>query len=502
MQRSLRVARVDVSGFRLLTDDFAGLDELHRELQQVIRRHLPGVTASVLALPVPGADGKTVDWYSDLAGQPAPLTSLPPERRAAAKAKLEDRLASMRRLADELPRLSRGSEPVARTLRAATHYPDDTHVYVIGDEPVLTLWGFVLVKRGLRGRPIGSVSDASAAGARRRAAWIWGSALGLVLALAGGGWLWLDHQQSRSLEQELGGAIAGDCAGPDRLEALRARLDRLDPARDRYAEIRRRLDAELVYCADTGALAAEVAGAGWDCSRLSAVRQGMEGTDLTRQPAAGIAVRLEERIAACETAASYSARLDGQLGDCALVADLDGALGTPPTDAEPMVRARERLDRELALCRAADELGAALTGSTGDCDAMQRLDLQLGAQDVSRPPLTALRGQLDAELALCAKAATYRQALVDAQMNCAGLRELDQGMAGEDASREPLLSIRRQLDEALEKCRTLEKLDQSLRDIGLEGDTPPAFAGRARGLGHAIPAIGPERLTGAGAAPT
>jgi len=70
VQPSLRIVRVDVSGYRLLTSDFAGLDGLHRELQATIRRHLPGVTASVLALPVPSADGQTVDWYSDFSASP------------------------------------------------------------------------------------------------------------------------------------------------------------------------------------------------------------------------------------------------------------------------------------------------------------------------------------------------------------------------------------------------------------------------------------------------
>jgi hypothetical protein len=167
-----------------------------------------------------------------------------------------------------------------------------------------------------------------------------------------------------------------------------------------------------------------------------------------------------------------------------------------------MIQARDRLNRELELCRIADELGVALSGASGDCEAMRSLDLKLGAHDVSRPPLATLRAQLDAELTLCAKAATYRQALVDAQMDCAGLRALDQGMAEEDASREPLLSIRRQLDEALEKCRTLEKLEQSLRDIGLEGATKPAFAGGTPGLDSRMLAIRSARSPGPGTSST
>ena len=185
MQPSVRIARVDVGRYRLLTSDFAGLQALHRELTATIRRHLPGVTASLLALPIPADDGVTVDWYSDLGGQPRPLAALPPEQRALVREKLKDRLDSLRRLADDLPRRVRGSEPLAEGLRAATHYPGDEHVFAVGDEPVLTLWGFV--RSSGRGR-LATPAQAGIAGSRRR--WLLGlglTALSMV-ALAGAGW--------------------------------------------------------------------------------------------------------------------------------------------------------------------------------------------------------------------------------------------------------------------------------------------------------------------------
>ena len=455
MQSSLRIARVDVSGYRLLSDDFAGLEALHRELQAVIRRYLPGVTASVLALPVPGADGKTVDWYSDLAGQPVALSALPAARRTAVKTRLEDRLVSLRRLADELPVRVRGSESLAQALRSATLFPDDSHVYVIEDEPVLTLWGFVLVKDRRRSGAL--VATAKAGTDHRRPVWPWGLAAILALALGGGGWYWSDRQQEASLESELGQALAAECAEPDRLTALQARLNRLDPGYSRYAELRRRIAGEQGRCAVAAALAREVSGAGWDCARLAAMRQGMSGQDLRRPPLAGISARLDERIGLCTRAAEASARLKQRLGDCAALAELGRGLGTLPADAEPLTQVRAPLDRELALCRAADELGAGITANPGNCEALYKLDRQLGAFDSSRPPLAPLRVRLNAELAHCAKAATLRQAMVDAQMDCVKLRALDRQMAGEDASREPLQSIRRGFDEVLGKCQAVEK---------------------------------------------
>jgi hypothetical protein len=379
VEPSLRVARVDVSGYRLPTTELEGLDLLHRELQAVIRRHLPGVTASVFALPVPCSDGKTVDWYSDLPGQPTRLTALPSARRAAMKAKLEDRLDSLRRLADALPKRVKGSEPIAAALRVATHYPDDSHVYVIGDEPVLTLWGFVLISQARRGPALGAATVDRRAG-RGRPVWMWAAAVAVMLGLglAGGLWFWLDQREADSLAVELQAAIDANCEGPDRLGAFGVRLDRLDPAREGYSALREPLAAEQGRCAVAAAFARDVTAAGWDCSRLEVLRQDMAalGTgepsaalktaaleavglqkvpiDPGREPFAGIAARLDGRIGVCTKASETLAELDRRLGDCEGVAELDRAFGLPAPEDEPLRPVRDRLDRELALCAAAD----------------------------------------------------------------------------------------------------------------------------------------------------
>lgn len=456
MQFHLRVARIDVSGYRLLMADFSGLAALHGELQAVIRRHLPATTASLLALPAPGDDGKTVDWYTDLTGQPAQLTRLPGPARTAAKAKLEQRLATLRRLADELPGRVRGSASIADALRAACQYPDDSHVYVVGDEPVLTLWGFVLVDPR-RGGALGTRDQAARRRARRR--WTWGltAALVLVLTSAAGVWFWLDHLQSESLRTELGRTLASACAEPDLAIALDSRLERLDPEHRRYSEIRQRLEAERTRCDFAARLAGEVAAAAWDCERLAALREGLSGQDLGRPPLGDIAEGLEARIKVCGKAEIARSRLEQGLGDCPALTDLDHQLGEPALDSAPLVQVRERLDEGLDRCRTAEKLEQDLAAANGDCEALTRLDRELAAEDTSGPPLQAPRQTLDAGLALCAKADEYRKALVDAQMDCIPLRALAERMSAEDTSREPLASPRKQLDERLAHCQELEK---------------------------------------------
>ncbi|RKT46437.1 hypothetical protein [Thiocapsa rosea] len=488
MAPSLRVARVDIGGYRLPTEELVGLDDLHRELQTLIRRHLPGVVASVFALPVPCADGKTVDWYSDLPGQPTRLTALPAARRAAMKAKLEERLDALRRLADALPTRVKGSESIAAILRAATRYPDDSHAYVIGDEPVLTLWGFVLVEEPGRGRSNGPVLASASAPeppVRRRFRWGWAVTVALILGagLAGGGWLWLDRREADSLAAELQAALDAACVGQDRLGALALRIDRLDPEGEGYAELRERIAAEQARCAAAASLDREVIAADWDCARLNEIRVDLAGSDessprsgpdLDREPFAGIVARLDERVGVCETSAQAAAELERRLGNCAALAELGSAIALPESepasedapDETPWQPVRERLGRELAGCAEADRLvvalDAALGADDGGCTALLKLDRESAGLDVTRAPLAALRERFDAELARCARAQTYRQKLVDAQMDCAALRTLDRELTAEDAEREPLRAIRGRLDEALLRCDTLEKLEEAV----------------------------------------
>jgi hypothetical protein len=458
----LRIARIDVSGLRLLTDDFASLKAHHAELQQVIRRHLPRVTASLLARPEPAADGSWVDWYSDLSGQPVPLKSLPAGKRAEVRARLDDRLASLRRLADELPGRTRGSEPIARLLLAATSYPDDGFVYAVGDEPVLTFWGFVYVDAKGRGT-LGSTGAAEAAARRarliRRGLLIASALLLLGLTAGIGGWYWLDRERAQALRAGLDAVLAAECAPSEAAGALASRLAELDPEGRKYARIREELAAEQARCATAERLAADLEAAGWDCGRLKTLRPDLASQD-ARRPLSDLRERLDAALAVCAQAGRYGERLDLAQGDCEVVAALDRDLGQPPADARPLQEVRAGVDGALALCAQARRLGEQLEAHGGDCDRLYRLDGQLQALDSSRPPLAPLRARLDQALVLCGRAADYRRALVEAQMDCSLLQQLEAKMQIEEVDKEPFKSVRAGLDAALVPCQALKTLDR------------------------------------------
>lgn len=141
MVRQLRIARLDASGFVPTLGDGVASADLHRRLDALIRRHLPEVTASLLAEPAPAADGRMIEWYSDLAGQPVPLTALTSHAYEKARDVLNERLKSLAALADRLPRLDPAAADLAGPLRQALTYPGEESVYVIGGQPVIVFWG-------------------------------------------------------------------------------------------------------------------------------------------------------------------------------------------------------------------------------------------------------------------------------------------------------------------------------------------------------------------------
>ena len=141
MVRQLRIARLDASGFVPTLGDGVASADLHRRLDALIRRHLPEVTASLFAEPAPAADGRMIEWYSDLAGQPVPLTALTSQAYEKARDVLNERLKSLAVLADRLPRLDPAAADLAGPLRQALSYPGEESVYVIGGQPVIVFWG-------------------------------------------------------------------------------------------------------------------------------------------------------------------------------------------------------------------------------------------------------------------------------------------------------------------------------------------------------------------------
>ena len=253
MAHRLRIARVGLGRYRPLAA-VAPDGERHRALDGLIRRHLPAVTASLLAQPSASAEGGFVDWYTDLAGQPVALAGLSGQAGAEARARLADRLDSLKALADRLE----ASDPAAAgLLRAALSFPGEETVYVVGGQPVITFWGHQsLTAPPLTAPPAaappataGSAAGAppppaaaAAAGSEGGRRGLWLGLLALLL-VAGLGWLTF-------------GGLRWPPWGPDFAALLAAAKEEEAALLGRLSEGEAALEERLAVCAAEQALLA------------------------------------------------------------------------------------------------------------------------------------------------------------------------------------------------------------------------------------------------------
>jgi len=458
----LRIARHETRGLSPLDGDLGALATEHARLQAVIRRYLSGVAASLLAEPRLVGDGQSVDWYSDLAGQPVALPDLAPADQAAARRVLGERLASLRKLADELPQLAPDQADVAPALRSATTYPGDAYVYLIGEEPVVTFWGHPPLDKGAMLR--GAVPPTTPSSRRHRLIWPWLSMLLVLIAAGIGGWLWYEHVRDEALAADLDAALAANCTPMEPLLALRDRLGELDPGGQRYPEMEARVAAEIARCEAASKLGSDLTAADGDCARLAAIAADMDGQDLSRPPFPELKALLDARLKVCSEARNLEARIDEARGDCAALRALGPAPAEVSEDAPSLQQAEARLAEALKGCATADGLNREIDASLGRCADLHRIDGEMKGLDVTDPPLRDVRSRLDQELDLCARAARYEQQLADAQSDCDALGRLDVALKKEDTDRDPLLSVRKRLDAALLRCKSLDELKKAMND--------------------------------------
>lgn len=138
------VASIQTSVVRPLIFQGAPIYRNYAQLERLLRQRLSEAHAMLLAEPVGTADDRAIDWYSRADGDITRLVDLPPEAQAAAMDQLAKLVAEIDQLADELSASPALHIQAIGGALALTHtYPDDENLYVVGDQPVLTGWGFV-----------------------------------------------------------------------------------------------------------------------------------------------------------------------------------------------------------------------------------------------------------------------------------------------------------------------------------------------------------------------
>ncbi|GFM87831.1 hypothetical protein PSCICO_32300 [Pseudomonas cichorii] len=126
---------------RITRDATSHPPELLRSLEskvELLHRHFPPSVASLYAIPRAGTQD-TLQWWSELGGQPLTYESLGPTARQALLARYEQRQQAIRQLADELK--ARGKTEDSQALNTLIGAPDLNNLYSLNDEPVVVRWG-------------------------------------------------------------------------------------------------------------------------------------------------------------------------------------------------------------------------------------------------------------------------------------------------------------------------------------------------------------------------
>ena len=319
MPSSLRVARTDSAQQTPLGGERAAVFARHQVLTQIIARHLPEVAASLLAEPREVDGGSTVEWYSDLAGQPRLLSELPAAEQVAARGLLDERVASVTRLAEELPNIEPQSAQYAEPLSQAVSYPGDNHVYVVAGQPVLTFWGH----QGSEAPVV------AAAGSAPLWPWLAGVAGLLLLALLLW-WLWPHQETPPVAEAPL------EAAPPVSVIPPRPAPEAVAPPSGPFADLRDQFEQSLGDCAKLAefdrSLTPELRG---DANLLILVK------------------RLTTQLNGCgeRLLADLGRRFEAALGDCKKLTAFDQSLSPELRNDEDLQTLRNRLDTELEDCR-------------------------------------------------------------------------------------------------------------------------------------------------------
>jgi von Willebrand factor type A domain len=106
---------------------------------EIIRQFAPPAVGTLLAQPEASADGQNIDWYSTLPGTAIRLSDVSQNEQTAVTELVRTRIGQIRSLAT-LPALA-GQKDLPALLAAATESPGPDFVYVVGRDPVLTMWG-------------------------------------------------------------------------------------------------------------------------------------------------------------------------------------------------------------------------------------------------------------------------------------------------------------------------------------------------------------------------
>lgn len=130
--------------FRALGADGQNVINTYDQISRALAQKLGPRHADFLAEPI--SRGGAIDWYAnfDSTETPLRLAEMTPERRDAAHGRIEELRGDILAWATTLRQSATAAErSLGDLLVKALRIPHEDHVWLVGDQPVLTFWGFV-----------------------------------------------------------------------------------------------------------------------------------------------------------------------------------------------------------------------------------------------------------------------------------------------------------------------------------------------------------------------
>lgn len=119
------------------------LESLHAAFVQILANQLPPSVAALYATPKADADG-TVQWLTNVSGQPRPYAELPVAEAGRLKTVLFERLSALRQYAEVLEKQPGHDAAAVELLKHAGAEPPVEAIFSLNGQPVLLYWNHAL----------------------------------------------------------------------------------------------------------------------------------------------------------------------------------------------------------------------------------------------------------------------------------------------------------------------------------------------------------------------
>ena len=137
------ITSTELANLRPLAWQGVQASSCYDQLVHLLQTKLGPRQAALLAEPLVDEQQGKVDWYSSVEGKVQPLNELAPETINAVRAELASLAESIYQIAQNLKASPNSNSSMAGALlELAISFPGEEHLYLVGNQPVVTAWGY------------------------------------------------------------------------------------------------------------------------------------------------------------------------------------------------------------------------------------------------------------------------------------------------------------------------------------------------------------------------